>query len=130
MGDGGGVGGGVGVGQGEPGGPGNIGGVGPQGMSGAMAGDYGGGEGRGGGLGGPGRGDVNDPRSQPARQRAPEPPPFQINPAQVQGDVNMYPWGGQYQQPIMNPIAYENQMYKNQAPPINWGSFFNLFGGK
>ena len=121
MGDGGGVGGGVGVGQGEPGGPGNIGGIGPQGMSGAMAD----------GPGGP-EGDrpTNDPRSQPVRQRAPEPPPFQINPAQVQGDVNMYPWGGQYQQPIMNPIAYENQMYKNQAPPINWGSFFNLFGGK
>ena len=108
-------------------GPSGIGG--PDGPGG-LGGGFGGSDGPG-GYGGP-EGDrpTNDPRSQPARQRAPEPPPFQINPAQVQGDVNMYPWGGQYQQPIMNPIVYENQMYKNQAPPINWGSFFNLFGGK
>ena len=116
----------IGMGQGEPGGAGNIGGIGAQGMSGSMAGDFGP------GVGGPDGGGPADVRNQfaPRRQQQQQRPAFQINPTQVQNDMNMSQWGSGYQAPIMNPIAYENQMYANQAPPINWGGFFNLFGGK
>jgi hypothetical protein len=63
------------------------------------------------------------------------PPPFQVNPMQVQND--MRPWGN-YQQPQMNPYSMygsqapqgnQGSMYGNQMP-FNWGDYLNRFGGK
>lgn len=122
---------GVGMGQGEPGGVGNIGGVGAQGMSGAMAGDYGGGPTGASGPdgGGPAQG-IGQRPGQSFQQQPPKPPPFQINPQQVQNDINGT-WGQGYQTPQMNPMGYgqtdPTQPYQNPQS-FDWGNF--LFGGK
>ena len=139
MGDGGGGGGGGdSIGMGEPGGPGNIGGIGPQGMDGAMAGDFGGPAAGdfGPAAGGPdGGGPADIPVQWYPTDSPPAPkyqvPDFTINPNQVPNDLSG--WGQQprivryYQPPQMDPIQTMPLRYK---PPVDWNSFFTLFGGK
>lgn len=130
---------GIGMGQGEPGGAGNIGGIGAQGLSGEMAGDFGGPTGASGPSGGGPADDLGNYRQRQQRITPPAPPPFQINPQQVQNDINSSQWGwgtstGQPTDPAqyVSEASYSNLAPNQQptAPPFDWGGFFQLFGGK
>ena len=78
------------------------------------------------GIGGPeGNGPMTSPMTSPNNQTPStqlQNSPFQIKSYQAENDINMYPWRSGHG-------GWDNGVF-NQAPPINWGTFFNLFGGK
>ena len=71
-------------------------------------------------------------------QQRQAPQGFQINPQQVQNDIQSAQWGWGSSAGPTDPAQYVSEAsYSNlppnqqpSAPPFDWGGFFQLFGGK